>query len=162
MRGKPQVQLWIVRHHEVMKTLFTFIICSLVAACLSNGQSVVVTNSLPSDAAIQQKMTGTWFQEYAPVSQSTIMIASNGNYVAYHTTGRIRTNNLEEILEVNRLEGTLEVRGGMMIDTLKKSSITNEPLPLVFTNVIIRVTDRELVYRAQNRSQELILRKVVR
>ena len=132
-----------------MKALLT--ICSLVVACVCSGQSVVETNSPPSDAEIRQKMTGTWFLDYFHVWQSTITIASNGDYVAYRTEGRTRTN---------KLEGTFEIKDGMMIDTLKKSSITNEPVPLVFTNVIIRVTDRELVYRAKNRSQEVVFRKV--
>ena len=98
-------------------------------------------------------MTGTWFLDYVHVWQSTITIASNGDYVAYRTSGRTRTN---------KLEGTFEIRDGMMIDTLKKSSITNEPVPLVFTNVIIRVDEHELVFRAQGRSQEMVFRKVTR
>ena len=96
-------------------------------------------------------MVGTWFLDYYHAFQSTITIGTNGDYVAYRTSGHSRTN---------KLEGTMEIRDGLMIDTLKKSSITNEPVPLVFTNVIIRVTDRELVYRAQDRSQQVVFKRV--
>jgi hypothetical protein len=120
---------------------------------------VIVASGLPSfaadtpssDSAVRQRMVGTWFMDFAHVYQSTITIGTNGDYVAYRTSGHSRTN---------RLEGTIEIRDGLMIDTLKKSSITNEPVPLVFTNVIIRVTDRELVYRAQDRSQQVVFKKV--
>ena len=128
------------------------IICSLVIGCIGRSQSLTDTNSPASDVAIRQKMTGTWFRDNFHVWQSTLTISSNGDYVAI-LTSKTRTN---------RLEGTFVIKDGMMFDTLKKSSIASEPTPLVFTNVVIRVTDRELVYRAEDRSQKIIFQKVER
>jgi hypothetical protein len=133
-----------------MKALL--IIFGLVIVCIGHGQSLTETNSSSRDVDIRQKMTGTWFLDYLHVWQSTLTIASNGDYVA------IRTSKTQ----TNRLEGTFVIKDGMMFDTLKKSSIASEPTPLVFTNVIIRVTDHELVYRAENRSQNIVFQKVER
>jgi hypothetical protein len=137
-------------HHgasDVMRALISAGLLSLLVSSLPS-----IANDAPaSDSAIQQRMVGTWFLDYYHAFQSTITIGTNGDYVAYRTNGHSRTN---------KLEGTMEIRDGLIIDTLKKSSITNEPVPLVFTNVIIRVTDRELVYRAQDRSEQVVFKKV--
>jgi hypothetical protein len=103
-----------------------------------------------NDAELQQLMTGTWFLDY-PGFTSTIIISTNGDYAAYRTGGRTH---------FTKLEGTQEIRGGLIIDTLKKSSIPNGPVPLVFTNILIRVDEYELVYRAQNSSQQMVFWKI--
>lgn len=111
--------------------------------------SSIAADTLPSDAVIQQRMVGTWRMNWIAF-QETITIGTNGDYVAYYSS------------PPDREEGKIEIRDGLWIDTLKKSSVTNQPVPHVFTNVIIRVTDHELIYRAQDRSQQILLEKVTR
>lgn len=143
-------QVLVVRHFSASDVMRSFIVAGLLSFLVS-GSPLFADDSPASDSAIQQRMVGTWFMGHYHAFKSTITIDTNGDYVAYLTSGHSRTN---------KLEGTMRIRDGLMIDTLKKSSITNEPVPLVFTNFIIRVTDRELVYRAQVTSQMVVFKKV--
>lgn len=110
------------------------------------GLSAIAADTPPSDAVIQQRIVGTWLMTWIAFNRTTT-IGTNGDYVAYYTSPPVRQ------------EGTIEIREGLMIDTIKKSSITNRPLPLVSTNVIIRLTDHELLFRAQGRSQPIMWKR---
>jgi len=112
------------------------------------AQASQATNSLPSDAEIQQKMTGMWLIDTRYL-KSMLIIASNGDYVCHLTQGG-----------TYQLEGKIQVRDGIMIDTLTKSSITNEPVPSTFTNQIIRVNDHELVWKRLDMHTLVMFRKV--
>ncbi len=112
------------------------------------GLSSIAADTPPSDARIQQQIAGTWFM-YWMVLHETITIGTNGDYMAYDTSAPSWTN-------TNRLEGTIKIRDGLMIDTILKSSITNQPVPHVSTNVIIRLTDHELIFRAQDMSHSIM------
>jgi hypothetical protein len=117
---------------------------------------------------IRQKMTGTWSLDYGkqgvikmwPDTNSwtnthTLTIASDGTYLALHTL-----SNGHEI-KTNIYEGTFVVKDGMLIDTIKKCSITNQPVPVVMPpDKIIRVTDHELVVRPYTHPIDDIYRKV--
>jgi hypothetical protein len=105
-------------------------------------------NPLPSDGAIQQKITGHWWHSQ-PFSSpfgvmSRLSIASNGDYVCHITfyNGRI--------VHTNSLEGRWQVKGGLLIETITKVTPPRQPVPSVCTNRIVRVNDRELVYRTQD------------
>jgi hypothetical protein len=116
--------------------------------------SAFAADAPPSDGVIQQRMVGTWRLNWH-ILQSTTTIGTNGDYVRFDVSNDAHP-------QTNWYEGTINIRDGLWIDTLKKSSVTNQPVPHVFTNVIIRVTDRELLYRAQNESQQILLEKVRR
>jgi hypothetical protein len=141
----------LVRHHKTSEIMRTFISSGwfslfFIVAC---GSLSIAAETLPSDAVIQQRMVGTWHLNWM-VLHETITIGTNGDYAALQTSAPSWTN-------TNRLEGTIKIKDGLMIDTVKKSSTTNEPMPLISTNVIIRLTDDQWLYRAQDRSQQLYL-----
>jgi len=112
--------------------------CSLF--CLSS----IAADTPSSDALIQQRIVGTWHLNWIAF-QCTTTISTNGDYVA-NWSDRIRE------------EGTIEIRNGLMIDTLKKTSGTNQPVPVphVSTNIVIRLTDRELIFRSQDSSRPIM------
>jgi hypothetical protein len=136
-----------------MKILVLAIVLAVSACSPRNklseqpAQETQATNSLPSDAEIQQKMTGTWLIDKSYM-KSMLTIASNGGYVCHLTHGG-----------TCQLEGKFQVRDGILIDTITKSSITSEPVPINFTNQIIRVNDHELVWK-ENSGGTPIWRKV--
>ena len=122
-----------------------FILAGLFS--LLGGLSSIAADTPPSDAVIQQRMVGTWIMSWHILTSFTT-IATNGDYVRYDVSNSVHP-------ETNWFEGTIKIRDGVMIDTLKKSSITNQPVPHVGTNVIIRLTDRELLFRAQSESRPM-------
>ena len=78
----------------------------------------------------------------------TTTIASNGNYVGQEIISNRGAFKVPARSWTNILEGTFDVKDGMLIDTLKKSSITNEPVPLVSTNFqLIEMNDHKLVWK---------------
>jgi hypothetical protein len=113
------------------------------------GLASIAADPLPSDEVIQQRIVGTWRMNWM-VLNITTTIATNGDYVAYYQSAPSWTN-------TDRLEGTIKIRDGLMIDTQKKSSTTNQPVPVVSTNVIIQVTDHELIFRAPKMSPHSIM-----
>ena len=112
----------------------------VVVACCSLS---IAAETLPSDAVVQQRIVGTWHLNWMAFTT----IRTNGDYVDYQTSPQW----------TNRFEGSIAIRKGLMIDTVKKSSATNQPMPLITTNVIIRVTGGQWLYRAQDKSQKLYL-----
>jgi hypothetical protein len=116
------------------------------------GLSSIAADTLPSDAVIQQRIVGTWFMNWMILHRFTT-IATNGDYVGYDVSNSVQK-------QTNRFEGTIEIKNGLMIVTPKYSSITNQPTPIVSTNVIIRLTDHELIFRAQDKSQPMMWERV--
>jgi hypothetical protein len=110
------------------------------------GLASIAAETLPSDAVMQQRIVGTWHLNWMAFT-AIRTISTNGDYVDYQTSAQW----------TNRLEGSIAIRDGLMIDTVKMSSATNQPMPLISTNVIIRVTDGQWLYRAQDKSQKLYL-----
>lgn len=120
----------------------------------SHAQLTDVTNKPSSDADIRQRLPGTWlFDSPGHYFRSTLTIASNGGYVCQLTVSN------RQSIRTNELEGTYQVKDGILIDTITKSSITNEPVPLVFSNQIIRVNNSEFVYRRLDMGNIVVFRK---
>jgi hypothetical protein len=119
--------------------------------------SSIAADTPPSDAVIQQRMAGTWRMNWH-ILESTTTIGTNGDYVSY--VSYAVSNSVS--MQTKRFEGTIEIKDGLMIDTSKRSSITNQPAPYVVTNVIIRLTDHELIFRAQNERQPMMWERVTR
>lgn len=117
--------------------------------CLSS----IAADTPSSDAMIQKRIVGTWLLNWIAFHDITTF-GTNGDYLTYSVSNSVHS-------QTNRLEGTIEIRDGLMIDTLKKSSFTNQPvLPHVATNEIIRLTDHELIFRAQDRSQPVTWERI--
>lgn len=110
------------------------------------GLLSIAADAPSSDALIQQQIVGTWHLNWIAM-QCTTTISTNGDYVA-NWTDSLRT----------REEGTIEIRNGLMIDTLKKTSGNNQPVPMphVSTNLIVRLTDHELIFQPQNGSRQIM------
>jgi hypothetical protein len=137
---------------------------SCLAACVLGAQVIPDTKAkLPSDVEIRQSLPGTWYF-YFPATRliNTITIASNGDYVCQRVTPPPASFDGSHTSLTNKLEGTFEVKDGVLIDTLKKSSISNEPLPITFSNSIIRIDDKIFVYSNQQSGDETAYQKDVR
>ena len=126
-----------------MRQLLILTVICLLTRGFAQEQPSLITNALPSDEVIQRKITGSWW--YSPPDfsfKSRLTLATNGDYLC-HLTWKDATN---------ELRGTYRVRDGMFIETvfiqvLKTRTIANMQEPRVLTNHIIRVNDREFVYR---------------
>jgi len=136
--------------HAASASMRAFIFVGLFS--LLGGLSSFAADTPPNDAAIQQRIVGTWLMNWM-VLRSTTTIATNGDYVRYDVGNSAHSR-------TNRFEGTIEIKDGLMINTLKKSSVTNQPVPLVSTNVIIQLTDHELEFRAKNESRPILWERV--
>ena len=132
-----------------MRTLILAGVFSLLG-CLSS----IAADTPPSDAMIQQRIVGTWIMSWHILTSFTT-IATNGDYVRYDVSNSVHP-------ETNWFEGTIKIKDGLMIDTLKKSGSTNQPVLPIGTNVIIRLTDRELLFQAQNASNPILWERVTR
>lgn len=132
----------------------TFILAGVFSlfVVVAAGLSAIVADSPPSDAVTQQRIVGTWFMNWM-ILQRTTTIATNGDYVSYDVSNGVHP-------QTNKFEGTIEIKDGLMIDTITKNSYTNMSVPLVSTNVIIRLTDHELFFRAQDKSQSIMWERV--
>jgi hypothetical protein len=136
--------------------------CELRDPCQPKGLFAAVTNAFPSDTVVQQKMMGTWWHSqpsFSPASFHLFMItvASNGDTVS-RSTFRVGDGN-----RTNTLEGRWEVRDGFLIETITKtSSPAGAPLPYSFTNRLLRVTERELVYRESAQGNAVVMWRKVR
>jgi hypothetical protein len=148
-----------------MTRLFILAILALIASVPSTGQSAETTNNLPDDATIQQRIVGTWwyfpepyhyFEDTLLYTKSKLTIASSGDYLCEITFKH------GAVIQTNELEGKYRVKDGMLISTITKLSITNQPVPMVFTNQVVRVNDRELVYRDSRDDRLVVFRKAKR
>ena len=133
-----------VRHHVASEVMRTYILAGFFSLC---GLLSIAADTPSSDTVIQQRIVGTWLLNWIAF-QCTTTISTNGDYVTYQSNPR------------SRYEGTIKIKDGLWIDTLKKCSVTNQPVPHVFTNVIIRLTDHELIFRAQNGRQPMMWERV--
>ena len=140
--------------HERSYNVRTYILAELFSlfVIIASGLPAIAADTPPSDAVIQQRIAGTWLMNWH-VLQSTTTVATNGDYVRYDVSNSVHP-------QTNRFEGTIEIKDGLMIDTLKRSSITNQAVPYVVTNVIVRQTDHELLFRAQNESRPILWERV--
>jgi hypothetical protein len=121
--------------------------------------------SRKGDAWIRKELVGTWASagSYANGStfKSTMTIARGDNYVCevvvHSESGPTRTV---------KIEGTLQVRDGVLIDTMTKHSNTNAVLPMSTRRRIVRIDEREMIVNWDSSlglvsgTNELVLRRV--
>ena len=85
------------------------------------------------DSKISRILAGTWHAD----DLGSFTVRSDGGYVWQITnlaTGRAAT-----------LEGTFQVKDGVLFNTVTKSSRTNAHMPYVSHSQIVRANDREMV-----------------
>jgi hypothetical protein len=122
-------------------------LCLLLVACRDHQappepQSDALV-PIASDAELGKLLPGTWILE-KPRFRSVTTLASNGSYVSHITTtwsNETRTLNLE---------GTWQVKNGLLIDTITKHSDPTVGVPWTFSQWIYRADDRELAVGAGN------------
>jgi hypothetical protein len=117
------------------------------------------------DARLQQKLIGIWSlhidkdtggQTYAggQTFDSSLTVASNGAYAAELTTaGSLGVRKF-------KIEGTMEIKDGFLIDTMLKHSNTNFTHSSVSRARIIRFDDNELFVKYQEADFESVFRRV--
>jgi hypothetical protein len=126
-----------------MKHAFAFLALSLLlTACGRN------------DARLQRQVTGTWVVEVGNNIRSVNLIRPDGSYAA-KVTGF--TNG-----SVVMIEGTFRVKNGELIETVTKSSQTNEKVPFTVHGKIIRLNEHEIVAKWDTKpvSVVVVARKV--
>ena len=109
-----------------MKTILAFVLLSLLLAGCSRR-----------DTTIQKELTGTWTRQLGHGFQITNVIAPDGSYqcqIVGLTNGAIDT-----------LEGSLVAKNGVLIDTVRKDSDTNQQTPRVMQWQIVQIDKHELV-----------------
>ncbi len=92
---------------------------------------------------------GTWTLESDNANgghfESKMVVAADGRYVCHGVT--MGTNKIPRTLEI---EGTLQVKGGFVVDTMTKTSQTNAPVPVTFRERIVRMDGQEMVLNSSN------------
>ncbi len=127
----------------LMKHAFTFIILSLLlTACGRN------------DARLERQVTGTWVVEIGNNIRSVSVIRPDGGYAAT-VTGF--TNG-----SVVMVEGSFRVKNGELVETVTKSSQTNEKVPFTVHGQIIRLNNHEMIAKWDTKpvSVVVVARKV--
>jgi hypothetical protein len=110
-----------------------------------------------SDARLHAKLQGTWILDRTRPDGSIhtrTVIHSDGAYTC-QTVARDNSNHVYKF----ELEGTFETRDGYLIDTVRKHTDTNFPVPTVFRARIISMTDRELVIHDEANSVDGVFEK---
>jgi hypothetical protein len=120
------------------------LLLALVSACGQREQSPVT-----SDAALQKRLSGTWISEMEIKGEGhrrcVHVYRADGSYAGEATT--VGSNKTSRVSEA----GTFLVRDGVLIVTNTKLNGTNAPVPRVDRDRIVRVDDRELVVRSEDR-----------
>ncbi len=136
-------------------------ISAVFLSLLVSGLACFADDAPSSDSTIQQRLVGTWFYNIRELgSSSTTTIGTNGDFVEVNVTDPNFLKSGES--RTNRLEGTVEIKDGLTIFTFKRVSFTNQPVHVMFTNVVIRVTDHEWVCHDLGKSDPIILKRVAR
>lgn len=97
-----------------------------------------------NDVAIPRELLGTWVTEgvypQAGGFKSTLTVAPNGGYACH-----VVSHNASNATRAFEIEGTLQVKDGVLSDTMTKHSQTNAPVPITFHYRIVRMDRREMV-----------------
>ena len=127
-----------------MMTIRLLSIFSLLAFSLTETKSAGNPQTPPSDADIRQKVVGTWtvgMQSAGGISiKGTVTIASDGGFVSSMTI--VGHDSKQEV----SYEGTWQVKGGALIETVTKSDSKMTPVGVVTRDRIISVDEYQLVY----------------
>ena len=139
-----------------MKSPLIYILLVLVlAACSHSDRTGVPT----SDVELQQKLIGRWREEGRLPGdihvQGETVVDSGGGYV-FHLT-----NTLVDRVRTITLAGTLQVRDGLLINTITNNfGADNTLVPrILFVARIIRVDEHELAVRSTNDDQTTTYQK---
>ena len=153
-----------LRHYDnvVTRRSYSF---ELRDPCHPKWLSAAVARAVPSDDTLQQNLVGTWWHsryvsyhdDKLVCSRSRVVVASNGDYEGHVTFG-------DGAFHSNAIQGHWRVRGGLLFDTITNYhfSSTNQPALHVFTNQILWLTDRQLVFRGCPDSDDVELFRRVR
>lgn len=132
-----------------MKLTITVLVLALLAAgCGSRDEP----KHAFGDVGIRKEMVGTWCFEVGR-SKGRMTIGPDGHYI-----GRIEVTGSNAVRSVE-MEGTQEVKGDTLIDTVTKDTQTNAPVPRTSRGRIIRVTEDEMVLRWEGMDSDSVLRK---
>jgi len=115
--------------------------------------SLVLTSCGRSDAKSQNQLTGTWIADFPNGVRSTCIVHADGSYfaqIAGFTNGRVVS-----------LEGKLQLKHGVLLDTCTKHSDTNATVPFVAHGYIIRMNDREIVAKWEGSPYEFTTQRKV-
>ena len=129
-----------------MKEFLTSNSVKVVFVCLLSGLLPVACSHHPeSDIILQQRLVGTWRFSRSdgtvavlPPSDMTFTITSNGGYISRITNPQAHT-----------LEGTAEVKNGILIVTVTNRDNATAPSPLVDRQTIVRFDQGELGIRSE-------------
>jgi hypothetical protein len=121
------------------------------------------TNTALPDAVIQQKLAGTWWHCGLPyyldgklrMPLSFLSISKDGDYVCHKGSA-------DRAMRTNAIQGHWRVENGLIFDTITNYNFghTSERVHHLFSNQVVRVTDRELVYRSYPDRSVVLFRKV--
>ncbi len=122
------------------------------------------SNTALPDAVIQEKLAGTWWRcgfasydgDKLCMPLTLVSVSKDGHYDCHKgdTYRGIRTN---------VIQGHFHVKNGLIFDTITNYNFghTNEQVRHLFSNQVVRVSDRELVYRSCPDGDSVVLfRKV--
>ena len=121
-------------------TIIGFILGLLVVASLLFWHHL----KHPSDAAIRQKLPGTW-NITGNGGSGTTTIDSDGHFLSQFA-GR----------DVLRLEGTWQVEDGCFVYRVTNSSLAPNRVPYTVSERIIRIDSQELVLYIDRERQEVL------
>lgn len=103
-----------------------------------------VAEKPPSDDEIRKKLVGIWVVDNK-ISE-TRSITGTSTFAADGRSSAAVSFNIDGKKETIQTEGKWEVKEGVLVETITKSSSKIPPIGLVTRDRIIRVNDAELVY----------------
>jgi hypothetical protein len=139
----------------VKSTLIYILPILVLSACSHSDRTAAST----SDVELRQKLIGRWRADSRLPGdihvQSETVVDSDGGYVLH------LTNTLVDGVRTITLAGTLQVRDGLLIDTITNNfGADNTLVPRIFYVVrIIRVDEHELTVRSTNNDETITYRK---
>lgn len=119
------------------------------------GVILIAACSRQVGADTSKRLEGTWNLKgtnfNGGVYQSTLVVGTNGLYIAKISTHYPSDRSVRN----DRVSGSIQIKQGMVIDTVTKHSNTNAVLPWISRGRIIRFDDGELVveWEGSNRGE---------
>jgi uncharacterized lipoprotein NlpE involved in copper resistance len=106
-----------------------------------------------------RNLAGTWVCVLDvpdhPHAETTTVVGADGHY---STHAKVTISNLSNRVWTADLEGTLEIKDGILVDTVTKDS-QHTSLPRTLRAHVVRMNDNELVVKCEGSENESILRK---
>jgi hypothetical protein len=142
----------------LVKSSLIFILPILVLSACSDSNR---KEAPASDVELRQKLIGTWRGDSRLPGdihvQSETVVDSDGGYVLH------LTNILADRVQTTTIAGTLQVRDGLLIDTITNDLSENTRVPRVASVTrIIRVDEHELAVRSTNDDETITYQKDTR